>query len=405
MKVLVIGKVWPEPRSSAAGTRTMGLIDAFLDAGWSVTFATTAQPTEHSADLVSKGVSTAQIQVNDAAFNEWVEALAPDYVIFDRYMTEEQFGWRIEKACPDALRVLDTSDLHCLREAREQQLKQGGALDLFNEVALREVATIFRSDLSLMISEFEMECLQSTFQVPAVQLNYLPLMLDAPDASATTYDDRKDFVMIGSYFHAPNWDAVQWCCAEIWPIIRRELPNATLNLYGSYEPDKARRLEDASNGILFQGRAGDALETLERYRVNLAPLRFGAGQKGKVVDGFCSGTPTVATPIAAESMNGPIDWGCSVCGDAAGFARAAIEVYTDPKLWQRVRQQGYRIVEARFLASEWKPKLIKRMESMRVRSRHDHFIGRMLRHHQHRSTEYMSRWIETKNRLNDKTQL
>ncbi|MBC2602984.1 glycosyltransferase [Puniceicoccus vermicola] len=401
MKVLVIGKVWPEPRSSAAGARTLGLIEAFLEAGWSVTFATSAQPNEHSVDLVEKGVSTAKIQVNDDAFDEWAQALAPDFVVFDRYMTEEQFGWRIEKACPEALRVLDTIDLHCLREAREQQLKEGGALNLFNDVALREIAAIFRSDLSLMISEFEIECLQSVFQVPATQLSYLPLMLEAPVPSTSTYEDRKDFVMIGNYLHAPNWDAVRWCCAEIWPILRQQLPDAALHLYGSYEPGKARQLENPAKGIHFCGRAGDALHTLERYRVNLAPLRFGAGQKGKVADGFCSGTPTVVTPIAAESMNGPIDWGCPIQADAPGFAQTAVEVYTHPERWERVQRQGYRIVEERFLAQNWKPRLIQQIESLDAESRQNHFIGRMLRHHRHRSTEFMSRWIEAKNRLSD----
>ncbi|PXA05091.1 group 1 glycosyl transferase [Coraliomargarita sinensis] len=399
MKALVIGKVWPEPTSSAAGTRTMGLIEAFLDDGWTVTFATAAQATEHSVDLEAMGTSTRQIRVNDETFDHWVHALAPNYVVFDRYMTEEQFGWRIEKACPDAVRILDTSDLHCLREAREQQLKLGGELDLFNDVALREIAAIFRSDISLMISEFEIECLQSVFQVPADQLFYLPLMLDAPVESSFSYEDRKDFVMIGSYLHPPNWDAVRWCCAEIWPLIRRQLPGAELHLYGSYEPDKARRLGSPGSGIYSQGRADEALKTLERYRVNLAPLRFGAGQKGKVVDGFCSGTPTVATPIAAESMNGSIDWGCPIQADAAGLAKTAVDVHSQPELWGKVQQQGYRIIEERFLASQWKPRLVEALRSLRPETREQHFIGRMLRHHRHRSTEYMSRWIEAKNRF------
>ncbi len=399
MKVLVIGKVWPEPRSSAAGARTLGLIEAFLEAGWSVTFATTAQRTEFSVDLRARGISTERIQVNDESFDEWVRELGPDFVVFDRYMVEEQFGWRIEKVCPDALRILDTIDLHCLRLAREQQLKQGGALDLFNEVALREIAAIFRSDLSLMISEFEIECLESVFQVPSEQLAYLPLMVEGPLPSAVPYEDRKDFVMIGSYLHAPNWDAVRWCCADIWPIIRQKLPKAELHLYGSYEPEKARQLENAAKGVHFRGRAEHALETMERYRVNLAPLRFGAGQKGKVADGFCSGTPTVVTPIAAESMNGCIDWGCPISADVNAFAQAAVDVYTDPESWEKVQQQGFRIVEERFLAREWKPRLIDRMISMNTESRHRQFVGRMLRHHHHRSTEYMSRWIEAKNRL------
>ena len=87
-------------------------------------------------------------------------------VIFDRFMIEEQFGWRVEKTCPQALRVLDTSDLHCLREARQTQLKQGGVLDLYNEIALREIAAIHRSDLTLMISEYEIELMREQFAIP-----------------------------------------------------------------------------------------------------------------------------------------------------------------------------------------------------------------------------------------------
>lgn len=377
----------------------MGLIKAFLEAGWSVHFASAAQPTEYSVELEAIGVSIRRIQVNNGAFDDWLRDLVPELVIFDRYMIEEQFGWRVARVCPEALRVLDTSDLHCLRHAREQQLKQGGALDLFNEVALREIAAIFRSDLSLMISEFEIECLQSVFQVPEAQLFYLPLMLNPPVYSSMPYQARKDFVMIGSYLHAPNLDAVCWCCREIWPSIRQQLPDAELHLYGSYEPGKARQFQNAASGVYFRGRAENALNTLERYRVNLAPLRFGAGQKGKVADGFCSGTPTVATPVAAESMHGPIDWGCPISSQAEDFVQTAVDVYTSQELWTEVRAQGYRMVEERFLASVWKPKLIERLQLLHFQDRNQHFIGRMLRYHQHRSTEYMSRWIEAKNRL------
>ena len=98
-------------------------------------------------------------------------------------------------------------------------------------------------------------------------------------------------------------------------------------------------------------------------------------------------------------MNGCIDWGCPISADVDAFAQAAVDVYTDPESWEKVQQQGFRIVEERFLAREWKPRLIDRMISMNTESRHRQFVGRMLRHHHHRSTEYMSRWIEAKNRL------
>ena len=402
MKTLVIGKIWPEPVSSAAGTRTMNLLLALQEAGWETTFATTAQASEYSVDVEGMGISSCRIAVNDSSFDGWVSDLGPDLVIFDRYMIEEQFGWRVEKACPAALRVLDTSDLHCLREARGVQLKQGGELNLYNEVALREVASIHRCDLTFMISEFEMGVLQEVFQIPERQLAYLPFMIDLLDAPLRGYEEREHFVMIGSYMHEPNWDAVRWCCESIWPAIRAALPEAELHVYGSYEPPKARQLNNSKKGIVISGRAENAIETVGQYRVNLAPLRFGAGQKGKLADGFVAGTPGVATPVAAESMNGDIDWGCAIESESEAFARVAVEVYSDSDVWTKVQRQGTLIAKERFSAMKWKKAFVERLDLLAkdaAVNRHRNFVGRMLRHHQHRSTEFMSRWIEAKNRI------
>jgi len=123
---LIIGKVWPEPSSTAAGRRTVDIIRSLQAAGYRVSFASAARPSEHSLNLETLSVGTHAVQPNDSAFDNWLAELAPDVVIFDRFMIEEQFGWRVEKACPQALRVLDTSDLHCLRDARQAQLKHGG---------------------------------------------------------------------------------------------------------------------------------------------------------------------------------------------------------------------------------------------------------------------------------------
>ena len=99
---LIIGKVWPEPTSTAAGQRTYDVITAFQLGSWQVHFASAAQRGEHALDLEAIGVKTHKIAVNDAAFDPWVEALAPEVVIFDRFMTEEQFGWRVTQYCPEA---------------------------------------------------------------------------------------------------------------------------------------------------------------------------------------------------------------------------------------------------------------------------------------------------------------
>ena len=136
---------------------------------------------------------------------------------------------------------------------------------------------------------------------------------------------------------------------EIWPSIKRSLPEAELHIYGAYETEKARQLDSAKLGIHMKGRAENALETLERYRVNHAPLRYGAGQKGKVLDGWMSGTPTVATPIAAESMNGLIEWGCAVTNDPEQFAETAARVYCDAMLGTPFKSRDTKFCENAFV--------------------------------------------------------
>lgn len=402
MHCLFIGKVWPEPTSTAAGRRTQDILHALRAVGWRLSFACAAQPSDHSLDLEALGVSVHSIEVNDSGFDIWLKALAPDVVIFDRFMIEEQFGWRVERSCPSALRVIDTSDLHCLREARHQQLKGGGKLDLFNEVALREIAAIHRSDLTLMISEYEMEILEHVFSVAPAQIAYWPFGITEPNAESPDFEAREHFMMIGSFQHAPNLDAARWCKQSIWPLIRKRLPEAELHCYGSYGEKYAGELHAPKDGFIFKGRAEDALETMKSYRVNLAPLRFGAGLKGKLFDAFESGTPSVTTPIGAEGIALCLeDWGCPVSDDPNCFADAATQLYQDETAWHYVRNQGVVIAAERFDATVWSSRLPELIENARAQldeNRKKNFVGQMLRHHHHRSTEYMSRWIEAKNR-------
>lgn len=405
MHCLILGKLWPEPESTAAGRRTCDVIEALQFAGWQVSLASAAHVTPLSEQLSERGVDCHAIQVNDSAFDTWIRDLAPDVVIFDRFMTEEQFGWRVESSCPTALRVLDTSDLHSLREARLLQLKSGDPLNLKNESALREIAAIYRCDCTIMISEYEISLLDSEFFIPDPQLLYWPFHLEAPELSQLPdYDSRSDFILIGSFLHKPNLDAVRWCRESVWPLIRSELPEAELHCFGSYGDAYAGELKGTKDGFYFKGRAMDALAEMSTHRINLAPLRFGAGLKGKIFDGFATGTPAVSTPIGLEGIVSDMEWGCVVAEDAASFAKAAVELYRDAERWKSAQVLQSEVAKQRFSSKYWRPILARKLEQMcsNLESvRTENFIGCMLRHHHHRSTEYMSRWIETKNRLSE----
>ena len=126
LNVAVIGYVWPEPNSSAAGQNMLSLITRCLDANFNVTFLTAATDSEHKADLEALGVQAHSVALNCSSFNTLIAQLTPDVVIFDRYMTEEQFSWRVKESCPEALRILNTEDLHSLRQARHDAVKETG---------------------------------------------------------------------------------------------------------------------------------------------------------------------------------------------------------------------------------------------------------------------------------------
>ena len=133
-KVLFIGLVWPEPTSSAAGTRIIQLIQLFLANGDEVHFASAASKSDFSFELTTLGVIEHQIKLNDSSFNDWLKELNPFIVVFDRFMIEEQYGWRVQQECPNTLRILDTEDLHFLRHARQQAHKLKTEVDHYNEV-------------------------------------------------------------------------------------------------------------------------------------------------------------------------------------------------------------------------------------------------------------------------------
>ena len=142
-KILVIGYVWPEPNSSAAGRYMMSILRLFRQQDWQVEFATPAQPTDHMIDLASEGITSQEIKLNCDSFDTYVAEYQPDIVMFDRFMMEEQFSWRVEKQCPDALKILDTEDLQCLRQARHEAVKADRDMtqvDLFSDIAKREIA-------------------------------------------------------------------------------------------------------------------------------------------------------------------------------------------------------------------------------------------------------------------------
>jgi len=409
-KVLVIGYVWPEPNSSAAGSHIMSIMRLFLSQGFSVEFATPCALSEHMIDLKAEGISSKSIELNCDSFDEYIKELNPSIVMFDRFMMEEQFGWRVEKNCPQAMRILDTEDMQCLRNARHQAVKQDREMelkDLYSDLAKREIAAIYRSDLSLIISSYEMQLLQEQFQIPAAQIYHLPFMLDlnALPANTPSYEQRKNFIMIGNFRHAPNWDSVLQM-QQLWPQIRQQLKargvvDAELHIYGSYPPPKATALNNPKSGFLVKGWADNAYEVMQQARVCLAPLRFGAGIKGKLLDAMVCGTPSATTNVGSEGMTNGQEWPGVVARNDQEFIEQAVKLYCDREFWQHKQKQTSPLLKTIYNGSLSGPQLIDRILALKENLDHrrlQNFTGAMLNHHSMKSTQYMSQWIEEKNK-------
>ena len=409
-KLLIIGFVWPEPKSSAAGSRMMQLIACFKSQNYQIIFASTCVKTNRAFPLESIGVQSVFIELNSSSFDVFVKELNPDVVLFDRFMVEEQFGWRVTEQCPSALKILDTEDLHSLRRGRHQAYKEAKAFGksyLFNTTAKREIASIYRCDLSLVISEAEMAILKTDFKVDSNLLVYLPFMLDTISKETIEklpkFNNRNHFITIGNFLHEPNYNAVLYLKETIWPLIKKQLPQAEIHVYGAYASQKVNQLNKAANGFLVKGFVEDVNAVMKNAKVCLAPIRFGAGLKGKLVDAMLNGTPCVTTTVGAEGMFGGLPPNGFITDQPEVFAEKAVRLFNEAQIWYDKQHNGFSVINNRFDKIQHQKNLLRVITETKkqlCKNRLENFTGQMLQHHLLQSTKYMAKWIEEKNLKN-----
>lgn len=460
-KILILSFVWPEPRSSAAGVRTLALCEYLLSQNFSkilnqvkdknfaretnvahnveLHFASTASKNTHSLSLEALGVHTHEIQVNEESFDHFIAELKPDWVIFDRFTIEEQFGWRVKQVIPEALLILDLIDLHHLRHLRMTDAKVKTKLDSLTEQN-RELASMLRVDINLVISDFEYQYLLNEFNFPKHLLLLTPLGLDfrlLKNNYEYLPENREHFVFVGNYRHPPNHHAANLLAKEIWPKIKVQLPsNAQLHLYGAYAPKEIADLQNTKLGIYFKGQCEDIHECLSQYRVLLAPLLFGAGIKGKVLDAFYAHTPVLTTQVGAEGLSMGGEFFGEICDllsnhlaseisnhqarstdkvtvsdeqslGTDAFVAKAIRLYQAAHSAQVKSTQAYEYIRIYHDAQKIFDHTFLELQSIAqnlTQHRKANWMGQILDYKQFRATEYFSRWIEVKNKLNSSEQ-
>ena len=384
----------------------MKLLEACQDAGYEVRFVSPCQENLHQHALESRGIRTAQLLPNDGAFDSYISEYQPDIACFDRFMIEEQFSWRVREQVPNALRVLDTVDLHSLRRERQRALTSGDQpySTGLSDDTLRELASIYRSDLSLIISPVEESLLRERFGVPSSLLGVTGFLYPDP-LPFRSYQERTNLVFVGNGLHAPNVDAVRLLKNSLWKPLRAALAeqgasDVELHIYGAYLPQEILQFDNPREGFHVLGKADDVYETLQRYRCNLAPLRFGAGLKGKVSDGWMVGTPCIATPIAAEGMVSEGAFGGLIVESLEEYPQRVADLYTDKNAWNTAQAAGRDLITRLFSQGTNARAFHERLTLLTeegFRLREQNIVGSILWYQGMRSTEYFSRWITAKN--------
>ncbi len=400
--LVIIGTVFPEPNSTAAGRRMFQLIRLFLEENYQISFLSAAAVSENSYNLSELGVKSYIIKINDSSFEELISVLDPEIILFDRFITEEQFGWKVSETCPNAVKILDTEDLHFLRKARETCFKQNKALsnkELISDIFKREIASILRCDLSLIISEFEIKLLSEKFNIDSEILFYIPIFAEIRP-SKKLFKERKNFISIGNFLHEPNWQTVL-TLKRIWPEIRKANPESELHIFGAYPNESAFQLHNETQGFLIKGRAENVEDTFENYRVLLAPIPFGAGIKGKLLECMEFGLPNITTSIGAEGLHGELYWSGFITDDDSSFVDKTNLLYNDESQWKKAQENGYRIIMQKFRKEDFKTDFSAKVTSIVLNlknHRNRNFLGQVLEHHTLRSTKYLGKWIEEKNK-------
>jgi GT2 family glycosyltransferase/glycosyltransferase involved in cell wall biosynthesis/SAM-dependent methyltransferase len=342
--VLMFDHYVPEPDEDAGSKRELEIVRALLELGYGVVFVPdNGHPSEpHTSQLRALGV---EVLTGVFDFAGHFRQLAP--MLTMAIVARPDVGWRfiplLREHVPDCPIVYDTVDLHFLRERRAAALTSDPALDRRSQLTReRELALMRLSDAALVVSPAEVEVLGQ--EANDITVRVLSLIQDS-QLRCASLTGRADLLFIGSFAHPPNADGIGWFIRDVLPIIRQTRPDVRLRVVGRNAPVELMDLGDA---VEFLGWVPDVEPEYAATRVTVAPLRFGAGVKGKVVESLSYGVPVVTTPVGAEGT-GLVDGSTArIAADAPAFARAVLDLLEDDAAWRSISDAGLAHVDEHF---------------------------------------------------------
>ena len=346
-RILLIDATTPTPDQDSGSVRYINLVRVLNALGWQCTFFADnrAYIPRYTDELRALGVEVLHGPwLNDpvAFFRERGQQF--DAIMLSRHYVARHYVDLAREHAPQARVLFDTVDLHYLREQRAAKVEQSEALAKQAEATRdAELDLIRRCDVTIVVSPVELDLLSR--EAPGRRVEVLSNIHEVHGRRAG-FDARKDLWFVGGFQHQPNVDAVQWFVAQIWPRVRAALPEVQFHIVGSKCPPEVAAL--AGNGVVVHGFVEHIEPFLDGIRVAVAPLRYGAGVKGKVNQSMAYGQPVVATPIAVEGMEIVAGSEALVAAEPAEFADEVVRLYQDPELWLRLSDAGLANIESHF---------------------------------------------------------
>lgn len=344
-RVLVLDHCTPTPDQDAGSIIVFNIMLLMREMGFQVTFIP-----EHNFLYMpgyTEALQGAGIEVlydpYCSSVEQHLKECGPRYdlMFMIRPGVVEQHLAAVRQYCPAAKIIYHTVDLHYLRMQREAGVRgETTASGAVEEMKSLEFESIRAADASIVVSTAELTLLNK--ELPDQNVHVLPLIMEIPGTKAD-FADRRDIMFVGGYQHAPNVDAVLYFVNEVLPLVREKLPEVRFIVVGSKVPPEIEAL--ASEHVVIAGFVDELQPLQDKVRVNVAPLRYGAGIKGKIGSAMAVGLPSVATTMATEGMGLKAGEHVLVADQAQSMADAICRLYTDEALWRKLSASGVQFAE------------------------------------------------------------
>ena len=363
--ILVIDHYVPKPDQDSGSLRMFQILKILRRLGHRVTFIpdNLAKTHPYTGELQKRGIEVVYHpyikKVRDYLVSHGAHF---DAVVLSRCDFARKHITNVRLHAPGSRVVFDTVDLHHLREDGEARLT--GDPEVRRKAREKEELEhelIGQADETWVVSPVEQRLLQEKWPGKSIQL--VSNIVDIP-GSRTPFALRADFLFIGGFQHRPNTDAVLFFVQEIYPLINKRLPEAKFYIIGDRPPQEITAL--STERIIVAGLQRDVGPFFDKVKLSVAPLRFGAGVKGKINQSMAFGVPVVATSLAVEGMELRDRKDILVADEPQDFAEALIELYESEELWNRISENGIEKTRSLYSAEVAREKLERLFNNQHV---------------------------------------